>query len=114
MTQQLLLLVTGFVLTKVGGALGSWLRRRAWAHQHEIQRRDEEHQRVVQRRGEEHQRALKTFEKVSQLRAGLPAGTAMARESPSGAASYCHAGLARLGIIKKGPVPDKLPVLRLP
>ena len=68
MAQQLLLVVVGFVLTSVaGGALGSWFRRRAWAHQHEIQRRDEERQREVQRREEEHQRALKTFEEVSQL-----------------------------------------------
>ena len=68
MTQQLLLLVAGFVLTSVvGGALGSWFQRRAWAHQHETQRRDEEHQREVQRRDEEHQRALTTFEEVSRL-----------------------------------------------
>jgi len=67
-TQQLLLLVVGFVLTSVaGGALGSWFQRRAWAHQHEIQLRDEERQREAQRRDEEHQRALKTFEEVSQL-----------------------------------------------
>jgi len=67
-TQQLLLLVVGFVLTSVaGGALGSWFQRRAWAHQHEIQLRDEERQREVQRRDEEHLRALKTFEEVSQL-----------------------------------------------
>jgi hypothetical protein len=68
MTQQLLLLVAGFVLTSVaGGALGYWFQHRAWAHQHEIQLRDEEHQHEVQRREEEHQRALKTFEEVSQL-----------------------------------------------
>jgi len=68
MTQQLLLLVVGFVLTSVaGGALGYWFQRRAWAHQHEIQLRDEEHQHEVQRREEEHQRALETFEEVSQL-----------------------------------------------
>ena len=68
MTQQLLLLVVGFVLTSVaGGARGSWFQRRARAHQHEIQLRDEERQREVQRRDEEHQRALKTFEEVSQL-----------------------------------------------
>jgi hypothetical protein len=67
-TQQLLLLIVGFVLTSVaGGALGSWFQRRAWAHQHEIQLRDEERQREVQRRDEEHLRALKTFEEVSQL-----------------------------------------------
>jgi|HubBroStandDraft_6_1064221.scaffolds.fasta_scaffold190056_1 peptidoglycan hydrolase-like protein with peptidoglycan-binding domain len=68
MTQQLLLLVVGFVLTSVaGGALGYWFQRRAWAHQHEIQLRDEKHQHEVQRREEEHQRALETFEEVSQL-----------------------------------------------
>src|SRR5580693_8556624 len=68
MTQQLLLLVAGFVLTSVaGGALGYWFQHRAWAHQHEIQLRDEEHQHEVKRREEEHQRALKTFEEVSQL-----------------------------------------------
>jgi hypothetical protein len=68
MTQQLLLLVAGFVLTSVaGGALGYWFQHWAWAHQHEIQLRDEEHQHEVQRREEEHQRALKTFEEVSQL-----------------------------------------------
>jgi peptidoglycan hydrolase-like protein with peptidoglycan-binding domain len=66
--QQLLLLVVGFTLTSVvGGALGYWFQRRAWAHQHEIELRDEERQREVQRREEEHQRALKTFEEVSRL-----------------------------------------------
>jgi len=46
-TQQLLLLIVGFVLTSVaGGALGSWFQRRAWAHQHEIQLTASGHGRV--------------------------------------------------------------------
>ena len=57
MGQQLLLLVTGFVLTSVlGGLLGYWLQSRSWAHQHDVQRRDEERQ-----------HALKTFEEISLL-----------------------------------------------
>jgi peptidoglycan hydrolase-like protein with peptidoglycan-binding domain len=57
MGQQLLLLVVGFVLTSVLGALlGYFLQNRTWAHQHDVQRRDEERQ-----------QSLKAFEEISLL-----------------------------------------------
>jgi tetratricopeptide (TPR) repeat protein len=56
-TDQLVVLAVGFLLTGVlGGALGYLFQRRAWSHQHEVERRDE------QRR-----QALKTFEEMSAL-----------------------------------------------
>ncbi|GAB3279154.1 hypothetical protein GCM10027589_05600 [Actinocorallia lasiicapitis] len=57
MTGQLVLLVTGFVLTSVlGGVLGSFFQRRTWSHQHKVQRQEQERQ-----------LAIKIFEEVSSL-----------------------------------------------
>ena len=57
MSDDLLLLIVGFVLTTVlGGALGSFLQRRAWNEQHRVQKRDEAKK-----------QALTTFEEISRL-----------------------------------------------
>ena len=57
MSHDLTLLVVGFLLTTVlGGALGSFLQRRAWNEQHHLQRREERKE-----------QALKTFEEISRL-----------------------------------------------
>jgi peptidoglycan hydrolase-like protein with peptidoglycan-binding domain len=54
-TDQVWLLVIGFLLTSVvGGSLGYLFQARAWNHQHETTRRDNERE-----------QALKTFEEVS-------------------------------------------------
>jgi hypothetical protein len=56
-TDQLVVLTVGFVLTGVlGGALGYLFQRRAWLHQHEAEGRDEERR-----------QAMKTFEEISGL-----------------------------------------------
>ena len=57
MGDDLILLLVGFVLTTVlGGALGSFLQRRAWNEQHRTQKRDEANK-----------QALATFEEISRL-----------------------------------------------
>lgn len=57
MTQQLTLLVVGFLLTGVvGSALAYVFQRRAWEQQHRVERREEERQRASQ-----------TFEEVASL-----------------------------------------------
>lgn len=57
MGDDLILLLVGFVLTTVlGGAVGSFLQRRAWNEQHRVQKRDEAKK-----------QALATFEEISRL-----------------------------------------------
>jgi hypothetical protein len=79
MGEKLQLLVIGWLLTGVLGALiaagiqrYTWNRQheaqqRDWEHQNEVQKRDWEHQYMVQQRDEERQQALKTFEDISTL-----------------------------------------------
>jgi putative peptidoglycan binding protein len=56
-SDDLILLIVGFVLTTVlGGALGSFFQRRAWQEQHRVQKRDEANA-----------QALRTFEEISRL-----------------------------------------------
>lgn len=57
MAEQLLLLITGFVLTTVvGGVLGYVFQKRAWEHQHDVESREERRR-----------RALGVFEELSTL-----------------------------------------------
>ncbi|GII78591.1 hypothetical protein Sru01_35730 [Sphaerisporangium rufum] len=57
MTDQLVLLGLGFILTTVlGGLLGYFFQRRSWAHQYKIQQRERERE-----------QASKTFEEISSL-----------------------------------------------
>lgn len=57
MTDQLVTIVTGFILTTVlGGALGYFFQRRTWNHQHRVQIADLERSRAVQ-----------TFDDVSRI-----------------------------------------------
>lgn len=68
MSEQLQLLVIGWLLTGVlGAAIAYGFQRYAWNHQHEVQQRDWKHQHEVQQRDEERQQALKAFEEVSTL-----------------------------------------------
>ncbi|GAB3191826.1 hypothetical protein GCM10027261_02830 [Geodermatophilus arenarius] len=55
--EQLIPLIVGFFLTTVlGGGLGSYFQRRAWAHQHAVMREEQERE-----------RAVRVFEEVSRL-----------------------------------------------
>lgn len=68
MSENLQLLVIGWLLTGVLGALiAAGIQRYAWNRQHEAQQRDWEHQNEVQQRDEERQQALKTFQDISTL-----------------------------------------------